>query len=441
MYLAVLTVYKAQILTEGLDVTTPAPIKVLILGSIWPEARASAASTRVLNIVEALIKADFQVTFSADAKETNATQALRRMGVFCIRLPQNDPEFRSFVGQMKPDIAIFDRFTSEEKFSWQIREQCPDCLRILDTIDLHFLRHGRTRAFLAGEKAESWPQIVKWAEDKVSREVAAIYRSDLSLVVSDYETQILTRDAGVPASLLHLSRLAYEPPQKDLPGFSQRSGYVMIGSFRHPPNEDSVLWTKSELWPAIRQLDPHAELHVYGAHALRKHLDLSDPAQGFHVKGYAKDACSLMAKKRVNLAPLRYGAGIKGKIADGWWSGTPVITTGVGAEGMHDGLPFGGIVAENIEDLAQAAVTLYHDQIVWEDLSQKGLQIMSELYSPDVTLVPFLKRLHWLLEHRERHRLSNFTGEILWHTGLRATEYFSRWIEEKRSTRNHSHTD
>jgi glycosyltransferase involved in cell wall biosynthesis len=148
-----------------------------------------------------------------------------------------------------------------------------------------------------------------------------------------------------------------------------------------------------------------------------------------------------MAKKRVNLAPLRFGAGIKGKIADGWWSGTPAITTGVGAEGMYGSLPFGGFVAETIEDLARAAVNLYHDQKLWEDLSRKGLQIMTDLYSPDVTLEPFLKRLHWLLEHRERHRLSNFTGEILWQTGLRATEYFSRWIEEKRTTRNHSQSD
>lgn len=412
--------------------------KVLMLGSIWPEPAASAASTRVLNIVDALLAEGFQVTFSADAKETAATDGLRKKGVFCIRLPQNAPEFRSFVVDMRPDVAIFDRFTSEEKFGWQIREQCPDCLRILDTIDLHFVRHARGRAHQAGVKASTWSEIIAWAEDKTSREVAAIYRSDLSLVVSDYELELLTRYAGVPAQLLHLSRLTYKAPPSVVPGFHERSDYAMIGSFRHPPNEDSVYWTKRELWPAIRQLDPKAQLFIYGAHAQKKHLDLTDSAMGFYVKGYAKDACAVMAKTRINLAPLRFGAGIKGKVADGWWSGTPVITTSVGAEGMYEQYPFGGVIAESVEDLAEAAVRLYQDQNAWEDYSQKSLRIMSELYSREATLDPFIQRLSWLFANKLEHRLANFTGEMLWQTGLRATEYFSRWIETKRAIQNQS---
>jgi hypothetical protein len=209
----------------------------------------------------------------------------------------------------------------------------------------------------------------------------------------------------------------------------------MIGSFRHPPNEDSVYWTKAELWPAIRRLDPKAELFVYGAHAQKKHLELTDPSMGFFVKGYAKDSCTMMANTRVNLAPLRFGAGIKGKIADGWWSGTPVVTTAIGAEGMHENLPLGGIAAESIDDLAQAAVGLYHDPTSWNDYSQKSLRIMTELYSPEATLEPFIQRLAWLIAHKSEHRISNFTGEMLWQTGMRATEYFSRWIEIKRTNK------
>lgn len=421
---------------RGINLYTVSSKKVLILGSIWPEPRASAASTRVLNIVQALLRAGFQVSFSADAKETSATSGLREMGVFCLRLPQNDQAFRSFVRQLQPDVAIFDRFTVEEKFSWQVREQCPDCLRVLDTVDLHFVRHARGRAFFAGEPAETWPEIRKWAEDKPCREIAAIYRSDLSLVVSDYEMRLLIEDAGVPARLLLLSRLTYDAPPAVVPSFHERAGYVMIGSFRHPPNEDSVYWTQKQLWPAIRKIDRGASIHVYGSHAQKKHLQLSAPATGFHVKGYAEDACHLMAKSRINLAPLRFGAGIKGKIADGWWSGTPVVTTPIGAEGMHQGLPFGGIVTRTVKELAEAAVHLYHDQPSWEKFSAQGRAIMGELYTWRATMDPFVERLSWLLENRTTERLQNFTGAMLWQTGMRATEYFSRWIEAKQTSKS-----
>lgn len=405
--------------------------KVLMLGSIWPEVGASAASTRVLGIVDALLACGYHVTFSADAKEGPSSQDLEKRGVSCIRLLTNDPAFDAFVAELQPDITIFDRYTTEEKFSWRVRAQCPTSVRVLDTIDLHFVRHARTKAHAAGKDIRDWPTLLHFAGDIALREIAAIYRSDLSLIVSDEELSVLSTMAGVPLDLLHLYRLTYPiPPAKRTP-FAERTGYIMIGSFRHPPNEDSVLWMKHELWPAIRRLQPNASIHIYGAHAQKKHLDLSAPAEGLHVMGYAADPLKLMAEKRVNLAPLRFGAGIKGKIADGWWSGTPVVTTAIGAEGMHGGLPFGGITAEKVDELALAAVALHDDASVWEAKSWASQTIIKQLYTPEVTELPFLARLQEQLATREALRLRNFTGQMLWQQTLRATEYFSRWIELK----------
>ncbi|MFY7928412.1 MAG: glycosyltransferase [Oligoflexus sp.] len=406
--------------------------RILVLASVWPEAAASAASTRTLQLIGALQRAGYEVTCAADARESAATAALRRQGIDCQRQMANDSEFDRFVRELNPFAVIFDRFTLEEKFSWRVREQCPEALRILDTIDLHGLRVAREKALRAGRALGSLAvdQICEFAGDVLPREVAAIYRSDLTLLVSDVEIDFLTQSLGVPQELLQLCRLSY-PQAGPLASFKERREYMMVGTFRHPPNEDAVFWLKQEVWPLIRRLHKGAIVHVWGAHAAPKHLQLSKPEQGFFVHGYLEDLEREMQARRVNLAPLRFGAGIKGKIADGWWSGLPAVTTTIGAEGMHEDLPFGGRTAEDPEHLAMAAVEIYHDEKAWTEARDAGQNILHQLYSEPATLGSFVDAMQRAWGSKSERRLRNFTGHLLWQQGLRSTEYFSRWIELK----------
>ena len=410
-------------------------VKILLLASIWPEARASGASTRVLDLATALQKAGARVTISAAGREGAPTDALRQQGLSCIRLAPNDDTFDAYVAELQPDLTIFDRFATEEKFGWRVRRVCPASLRVLDTIDLHWLRLARQRALAAVTDApEELPPIERLWElsgDTGPRELAAIYRSDLTLVVSDVELDILIETCGVPASLLHLCRLSYPQPPPVAQPFAARSGYAMIGNFRHPPNADAVLWLKHEVWPRLRQWHPDAEIDVWGAYAQPQHLALSAPAAGFHVRGFVADQFAELGRRRVNLAPLRHGAGIKIKISDGWWCGTPAAATPIAAEGMHDDRPFGGLVGGNAVTLAEAAVRLHEDQSAWAAAALAGRGLIEDLYSAAATMGPLLERLRRLLRQPDRARQRNVTGQILWQQGLRSTEYFSRWIAAK----------
>lgn len=408
--------------------------KLLFLTQIWPEPKASAAHQRTMSLIEAFLDAGYAVTVSADSRETESTERLRERGCQCVRHAPNDSSFDAWVAALQPDLTIFDRFTTEEKFSWRVRNAYPASLRVLDTIDLHFLRGGREAAVKAGRSAEgniTWPELCRWAGDLLLRELAAIYRSDLSLLVSDYELALLRDTCSVPKELLQLCRLIYPSAQATVrrPLFSERRGFTMVGTFRHPPNEDALVYLKAQIWPGIKARLPQAELKVWGSHALPRHLVLSGP--GLSVEGFLPDVASGLAAARVNLAPLRYGAGIKGKVADGWAQGTPAVASPVAAEGMHENRPFGGLIAEGPEAFIEAAVRLHEDEGAWTKASEQGLALLQELYQPQQNTGLLLERIEKLWVEREESRARNLFGAIVWQQGMRSTEYFSRWLEVK----------
>ena len=213
----------------------------------------------------------------------------------------------------------------------------------------------------------------------------------------------------------------------------------MIGNFLHAPNWDAVLWCYQSIWPQIRQQLPQAQLHVYGAYPSEKVWQLHQPDKGFIIKGRARDAIETLEKYRVNLAPLRFGAGIKGKIADGFIAGTPCVTTDIGREGMAENLDWGGLVADrnnftgqqNEQQIAQYAVDLYQNASLWHSSSQNGKQITRQQFNESQHADIFIHRLHQLSNTLSEHRKNNFYGQILRHNLYRSQYFMSKWIEEK----------
>ena len=145
------------------------------------------------------------------------------------------------------------------------------------------------------------------------RELASIYRSDHTLLVSDFEKKLLVDKYGMPPSKFSLAPFFYDTINKQkLPTFNRRKDFVMIGNFRHLPNKDQFKWVKNELWPRIHEKLPDAFCYVYGAYPDKETMNSSVEAKNFVVKGPTKDQYATLKKYKVNLAPLRYGAGIKG---------------------------------------------------------------------------------------------------------------------------------
>jgi glycosyltransferase involved in cell wall biosynthesis len=219
------------------------------------------------------------------------------------------------------------------------------------------------------------------------------------------------------------------------PSFEERANFISIGNFLHEPNWNSVLFLKEEIWPMIRKELPEAELFVFGAYPSQKVNALHDPKTGFIIKGRADDAETEMKKARVCLAPLRFGAGIKGKLTEAMLCGTPSVTTPIGAEGMHGTLKWNGTIASEPKDIAAAAVKLYTNKSSWQNAQANGIVIINSIYAEKKLRKELDEKLSELEKDLTEHRNANFAGGMLMHHTISGSKYMAKWIEEKNKKR------
>jgi hypothetical protein len=318
----------------------------------------------------------------------------------------------------------------EEQFSWRVRELVPDALRILDTVDLHSLRRARQRSAATGD-----PSHTTLLSDDTIRELASIYRSDLSLIISRAEFSLLTEHFGVPRTLLHTTGFLYPAPAPFQP-WEDRAHVAFIGNGLHEPNLDAVRLLKHTLWAPIRTAlaqrgAPNVELHIYGAYLPQEITQFDNPREGFRIMGKAADVYETLRSYRCNLAPLRFGAGLKGKVSDGWMAGTPCVATPMAAEGMTLAEIFGGIIEEDLNRYPEQVATLYTERQAWNEAQSNGKEVLMTLFSTTSNALTLQDQLIHLIREKHHHRERNIVGALLWYHGLRSTEYFSRWIEAK----------
>jgi len=422
-----------------------AATKVLVIGYVWPEPRSSAASGHVMQILECFVEQGWDITFSSPAGPGEHKADLAALGIRECPIELNHESFDRFVSELAPDIVLFDQFMMEEQFGWRVEKHCPQALRVLETSDLQSLRHARHQrlkehlkqhedlndfsALFAPALREAFEQMA--GTDLAQREIAALYRCDLNLIISEVEIELLVEHFKLPRALLHECPLMLDGVPEHFRPFEERAHFLSIGNFRHAPNWDAVLWMKTTLWPLIRQQLPSAQLHIYGAYTPPKATALHNPAQGFHIMDWAEDALQVMSGARICLAPLRFGAGIKGKIVDAMQCGTPNVTTPVGAEAMGGDLPWPGAIAETAETLASAAVRLYQDPALWNAAQARGRDILQARYQRSVHGPALIERLTFCREHLAQLRRDNFTGSMLRHHQHKSTQYMAQWIEAK----------
>jgi glycosyltransferase involved in cell wall biosynthesis len=206
---------------------------------------------------------------------------------------------------------------------------------------------------------------------------------------------------------------------------------MTIGNFNHPPNADSVKFIRKKIWPSVREKLPTAKMRVYGAYPNQQARQLDDPDFGFHIMGRVGDVGEVMRSSRVCLAPLRFGAGLKGKLLEAMQYGLPSVTTSIGAEGIQGECRWGGMVADDYKALISAAVDLYGNKKRWTKAQDAGAHIINHRFQLGSFRDTFQNRLNHLIEHIQEHRLKNFTGAMLRHHSMASTEYMSRWIEAK----------
>jgi glycosyltransferase involved in cell wall biosynthesis len=412
--------------------------KLLVLGYVWPEPNSSAAGSHMLSLLLLFVHRGWHVTFASPAQQGEHKVDLATLGIVEQAVVLNCCSFDDFISKLNPEIVLFDRFMLEEQFGWRIAKHCPNTIRILDTEDLHSLRHARHQALKQNRPITQ----VNLNNDMAKREIAAIFRCDLSLIISSHEFELLKHHYCVPDHiLLHcpfmLDLQNFTPSKLS---FNDRQHFISIGNFRHEPNWDAVLFLKQSIWPLIRKQLPKAELHIYGAYPPPKATQLHNSKQGFLVKGWAEDAKHVMQQARICLAPLRFGAGIKGKLAEAMFCGTPNVTTNIGIEGMTMGLDWPGLttdlnVFDNSEngaiDFAQHAVQLYQDEVLWQQKQTDGYQLITSNFDKDKVQATLIARIIAIQNNLISHRAVNFVGQMLQHHQLKSTQYMAQWIEAK----------
>lgn len=400
---------------------------MLVIGLVWPEPTSSAAGWRIIQIMQLFIQHDYELHFCSAASKSEFSFPLEKLGIKEQVIQLNDSSFNQYAEELNPDYVLFDRFMIEEQYSWRVKEVCPQAIRILDTEDLHFLRQARQDAY---KKNVEFSKEMLYS-DLASREIASILRSDLSLIISTYEMNLLKEQFHISPNLLCYLPFQFEASSTSkMLGFEERQNFVFIGNFIHEPNWRTVLELK-RLWPSIRKRLDKVELHIYGAYPTQKVWDLNKPAEGFIVKGRAEDAKETLGKYRALLAPIPFGAGLKGKFVDACSVGTPSVSSQVAAEGMmSDDQEWPGFIYDSDEDFIDKVVQLYQDENTWLIAHTQCENKLNSWRKEDQSEV-FLETLQEIAPALQQHRNRNFIGQILWNNQFASSKYMSLWIEAK----------
>ncbi len=341
---------------------------ILVVDHYAPTFDRDSGSLRMFSILKILSRSGHQVVFWPENRAFNEyTQHLQNIGVEVLYGDIRFDEYMRENGRFF-DLIVFSRPHVAVNMIYHARTFSKARI-VYDTVDLHFLREERRAKFDAACDVGYWKQIEFFLADM----------ADDILVVSDVEKATLEahgyKDKVQVISNVHEIIGASKP-------FEERRGLLFIGGFMHTPNEDGMIWFIEKIFPKIQQAIDGITCTIVGSHPTDAIRSLA--GAGIEITGYVPDVSSYFEDSRVFISPLRYGAGVKGKIGQSLSFGLPVVTTPIGAEGMGAVDGENMLVAEDENGFAEKVIQLYHDQILWEKLSVKGMDLIEERFSPRV---------------------------------------------------------
>lgn len=362
--------------------------RLLVVDSMTPDPLRDSGSLRLCRILELLHQAGWQIDLVPDDGYVTQ-QDMERMASLGVSLqPGNVPAWLRWHGQ-ELDAVLLSRLPIADQYLSLVKQLAPQAKVIFDTVDLHYVREERAAA-LTGHRRQ-----LRQAQRSRSRELRIIAAADLTLVVSAEEKDAIA--VSLPGSKVELLSNIHDVYGRQ-GGFADRRDLLFVGGFGHPPNADAVHWFVDAILPRIRQHQPDLSLHVVGDIDESSRRELERP--GVVVHGRVPDLRPLLNKCRMSVAPLRFGAGVKGKVNQSMSHGLPVVLTSMAAEGMHlqDGV--NALIANETTGFAEAVMRLYHDEALWLRLSDAGLANVEEHFS----LAQARQTLQRVLPAKEVHR-------------------------------------
>jgi GT2 family glycosyltransferase len=339
--------------------------RVLVLDATTPTPDQDAGSVTTTKIIEVFQTLGFKVTFApVDNFLFNPlyTAALMARGVECLYAPYYNTieEYLARHGDEFDVVHVF-RFSVLRECEPHIRALCPQAKIVFNNMDLHYLRIERQAAI------ENSPDLAQQAAELKRLELDTMSKADIICVPSDVEAALLAKEALGPPVFVMPFMVDLHVPRAP---WAERADIVFLGGFSHTPNADAALWMARTLWPRLRSQLGSARLVLAGANPTPEILALA--GQDIIVPGRVNELAPMFERARVFVAPLRYGAGVKGKIYSALTHGVPVVSTSIGAEGM--GLVQGEevLVADQAEAFCREVLAAHGDEALWNRLSKAG---------------------------------------------------------------------
>jgi hypothetical protein len=427
----------------------------VVITNVVPDASASAAGVRTMALLDRFSKKFGMVHLTVPSSHITSESQIGKIAQVSSLPPNRSDLFKTFCQQFtsSPRNVLFDRFYVEEAFSHGFHAEFPGVPLVLDMQDMHSLRQGRqtlVKHFDAKYSKQGEDPLVcltdvvnyipSTSNDDLIRELSSIHRCDLTLVCSPYELHLLKTEFQIPAHKLSLASFFMDTANlSDLcihnKKFNASTRFVFCGGFKHAPNVDAVRMLLRHIWPILRTSLPTATLHIHGAYCTKEFYQQHAPNEkGVYIHGYTPCLDDIFMPGSILLAPLRFGAGIKGKILDAWSFGLPVVTTPIGREGIvtsGNEKDFGGAIASTTSSFCDHAIQLATDPETYFNAQGQGQHLLKTLFDSDTNWKGLEARLDQTHINLLDYRQSDYHRAMLWHHSRRSVEYFSKWIELK----------
>jgi glycosyltransferase involved in cell wall biosynthesis len=342
-----------------------------------------------MELIRALIRRDLHITFIPDnmAVFSPYLEELQQAGVEVV----HPPCYSSVEEYLKQhgcefSLAIISRADVADRHMETVRRYAPQARIAFDTVDLCFVREDRQARFRENPELGALAALRKQQELRLAR------TADVTLVVSPIEKAMIESECGHQIDVRILSNI-HPAVRSKPPGFRRRRDIIFIGGFDHAPNIDAVLYFAEEIFPRIKKRIPDVVFQVIGPYPTPEISRLGSPS--IHILGYVADVKPIFDRARLSVAPLRFGAGVKGKVNQSMSFGVPTVVTSIAAEGMYLAHERSAMIADDPASFADAVVRVWSSPDLWRRISRNGIQNLLEHFSVEAAARPIDELLVW----------------------------------------------
>ncbi|MCD4813444.1 glycosyltransferase [bacterium] len=379
---------------------------ILVIDPLLPAYDRSAGAMRLFNILKIMREQHYPITYIArnGIRQESYKRELEAMGITVFA---TDPDKMASLGHPVTAarisletilretffaIAWLSFYEIAEQYLPEIRQYSPNTQILIDTVDVHFLRETRQAEILQDTALR------KKAKETQNRELAIYAKADTLIMVTPADATIVHNH--LPGKETLIIPLIHET-LPDFPEFMQRQGLVFVANFNHPPNADAMHFFCRDVLPKIKKTIPDISMTIVGANPPENIRQLAGP--GIKVTGYVLETAPYLDAARVSVAPLRFGAGMKGKVCEALSRGLPVVTTAIGCEGIGLTHEQNVMQADTAQTFADAVVRLYTDETLWTKLAHQGRDFLETHYSYRTIAAQMASQLPDMSAHNNVH--------------------------------------